>query len=390
MKKIVVVVFALIAVTGLVACGGSSTGSSGGTGVAMKGLATCTAVTGDSVVCGTVTTADGVTPIVGATLTRSTASGNIVAMQGLYSDGEGGFLKGVPSDTSCTTDAAGGFACYGSLTTGTYTFYITSTFGSANFSQAVTTDTTTAVDASKTTVTGSESTIKWLVVPGSFDGVQLLLSQLKGCTLTGDEADPASMRGSDACEAVHLYVVDDIEIAETFSALANLTAYDSIFVNCSTDMSLYATVLQEYVAQGGNLYFSDLSDEGITTAFPGNVTFGTSSTSSSADPLALNVAYSGLQTYLGATTVNVYFNLPVWQSILSVESNVDVYIRGDISSLVSEDPTSYTDAPVTVGWKEGTGGCVFYTSYHIEGASSGSAQEKALKYLVLNIDTVCQ
>jgi len=63
-----------------------------------------------------------------------------------------------------------------------------------------------------------------------------------------------------------------------------------------------------------------------------------------------------------------------------------VYIEGDISEF-----TDYVGVkPITVGFKPtDTNACVFYTSYHIEGASVGSDQELAIKYLVQNINSVC-
>jgi len=222
-----------------------------------------------------------------------------------------------------------------------------------------------------------------LAVIGDFDGVQLLLSQLKGCTLTGDATDPANMTGSTDCETANLFVLAMADIATTFASVDNLTTYTSIFINCATDMSAYATVLQEYVVQGGNLYFSDLSDPGLTAAFPGVVTFDPSSTTTGT--VTANVDYASLATFLGAATLSIQFDLPSWKSIASVASNVTTYISGDVSSLGG--PAS---APITVGWKQSSSGCVFYTSYHIEGASTGSDQEKALKYLVQNIGTVCQ
>jgi hypothetical protein len=68
-----------------------------------------------------------------------------------------------------------------------------------------------------------------------------------------------------------------------------------------------------------------------------------------------------------------------------VASGITTYVSGNTSSLGGT-----AAAPITVGWKQGTGGCVYYTSYHIEGAPTGSDQEKALKYLILNVASVCQ
>jgi hypothetical protein len=70
----------------------------------------------------------------------------------------------------------------------------------------------------------------------------------------------------------------------------------------------------------------------------------------------------------------------------SVAAGVSTFIQGDISSL---SPLTGT-RPITVGWRDSSStGCIFYTSYHIEGASTGAPQELAIKYLVQNVTTVC-
>ena len=70
----------------------------------------------------------------------------------------------------------------------------------------------------------------------------------------------------------------------------------------------------------------------------------------------------------------------------SVSPGSTVYIEADISELSDYDGIK----PITVGFKPAdSDACVFFTSYHIEGASSGSDQELAIKYLIQNISTVC-
>lgn len=368
----------------LAACGGGSS-STTPTSAALKGLASCTATAGEAVICGTVYAVDGVTPIVGTEVQKSTASGSLSKLTGLYNSGnDTSASKGIASNTQCITDSSGQFACSGITTTGTYTFVVSGSGVSLSFSATATVDSTTAVPTSSTTATSSGTTTKWLAVQGSFDGVQLLLSQLKGCTLTGDLSSPASLSGSTECTTANLTVDDASDLGTTFAALSSISTYSSIFINCATDMTAYATVLQEYVAQGGNLYFSDLADDGLTAAFPDKVTFGNSSATSAGDVTA-TVDSTGLATFLGTSSITVEFDLGVWQPMTSVASGVTTYISGDTSPLGGT-----AAAPITVGWKQGTGGCIFYTSYHIEGASTGSNQEKALKYLIQNVGSVCE
>lgn len=380
MMKRVLIVIALLSIA---ACGGSSSSTPSST--ALKGLASCTVASGEAVICGTVYAADGVTPIIGTEIQKSTASGSLSKLTGLYyGDAGAGVTKGVPDTTQCITDSSGEFACSGIATTGTYTFIVSGSGVNLSFSATATVDATTTVPTTDTTASSSDTTTKWLVVQGSFDGVQLLLSQLKGCTLTGDVAVPSLLSGSTECTTANLTVVASSDLATTFDALSSISTYSSIFINCETDMTAYATVLQEYVAQGGNLYFSDLSADGLTAAFPDKITFDTTSITSAGDVTA-TVDNTGLATFLESSSIDIAFDLSAWQAITSVASGVTTYISGDTSALGGT-----VDAPITVGWKQSTGGCIFYTSYHIEGASTGSDQEKALKYLIQNIGSVCE
>jgi hypothetical protein len=82
--------------------------------------------------------------------------------------------------------------------------------------------------------------------------------------------------------------------------------------------------------------------------------------------------------------VPIYFDYNAWVPIDSVNSNVRTYIQGNTEPLGGKN-----DAAITVGWKQEDKGCVFFTSYHIEGASTGANQERSLKYLLMNIDHLC-
>jgi hypothetical protein len=98
-------------------------------------------------------------------------------------------------------------------------------------------------------MSGSSSE-KWAVVPGAWDGVQVLLAQLKGCTLSdgaGGSFDPATMnaasaRASDDCTSKGLLVLDDVDAASanfvpTFLAGSSLSEYDALFINCGANYS---------------------------------------------------------------------------------------------------------------------------------------------------------
>ena len=88
------------------------------------------------------------------------------------------------------------------------------------------------------------------------------------------------------------------------------------------------TALQNYVDDGGNMYFSDLSDSWLTPVFPDLVTFPADKNSTNAGTLTdMEVVDSGLQIFLGSsaipqTTVDLVFDFGVWTAMDSV---VDIW-----------------------------------------------------------------
>ncbi len=387
MKRIIVGGIVAIAALTLISCGGGDGGGGTDTGTALPGKATCTPTAGQGVVCGTVFATDGVTPLAGAEVRLSSGTANLAT-------------KGVEDATKCVADAAGDFACeVPAGQTGTLGFFIIFTgFDNKTFTADIVSDQVTNVGSQ--TMTASAAA-KWVVVPGSFDGVQVLLAQLKGCTLNdigGSPFDPATMdaagaRASEDCTNKGLLVLDDLNTGSdtyipTFLTGSSLSTYDSLFVNCDADWSFEPNVdtsIQAFSNAGGHLYFSDLSDSWLSSAFPGAITFGGNNTSTG--NVSGDVVHAGLAAVVG-DPINIVFDLPVWTVIDSVQSFVTTYIQGDVTAVSS---TVTGVRPITVGWRpSSSSGCIFYTSYHIEGASTGAAQELAIKYLVQNVGTVCQ
>lgn len=385
MKKVFsVVLLGLFAAT-FAACGSSGSSSSSST-TALRSLASCTAQAGTAVICGTVYAADGATPITGATIARVTASGS-ESLKGLM-DGASALTA---SDTACTTDDVGQFACQVDGCSGSTTFQASGGLISTalQFTASCNAGEVTQVPTSSTTIGQQQSAgVKWLVVQGSFDGIQLLLSQLKGCTLTGDSASPYALSSSAECEAAGLTVISEADAATTLST-GTLSTYQAIFANCDADLGSDDAVtakLQSYVSGGGNMYFSDLSDAWLTVVFPSLITFPAGKNATDSGTLsAVTVKDTGLQSYLGKATMEIQFDFGVWTAMQSVATGWTTYIEGDISSLA---PTLTGTRPITVGGPSGNG-CIFYTSYHVEGGGSGTDQEKALKYLVLNRMSNC-
>jgi hypothetical protein len=398
MKKLTLFIAVSALALGLAACGGSSSDGGGGgdvTGTAMPGLASCTVQnTTQGVVCGKAVAADGTTPLAGAEVRLATASAQTLSTV---------TTKGVEDTTKCVADTSGDFACLVPAgTSGATSFLLVfAGFTDKTFSGEIAAG--VATDTGTQTMSGSTSS-RWVVVPGAYDGVQVLLSQLKGCTLndmSGNPFDPATMdpasaRGSDSCLAVGLLVLDDMDTTSQyyvpdFLLSASLADYASLFINCAADYSGTTGVdaaIQAFNTNGGHIYFSDLADSWLTTAFPGMINFGPANTSSGPPNVSASVPYAPLAAVVG-DPIDIVFDLGSWADIDTVEAGVTTYIQGDISAL----STLTGVHPITVGWRPASAtGCIFYTSYHIEGAGTGTGtpQENAIKYLVQNIATVCQ
>lgn len=379
MKKINFVLFSFI-LLGLTACGGGGGSSTNNDPVqsGLSGLSECVAPNAlQAVVCGTVLANDGVTPLVNAEVTIA-SSGRLA-------------LRGVADADKCLTDAAGDYVCL--LPEGISGSVILNIFLNGFDETTLTTNVTAGetTEAQSVDLIGNTSE-KWVVVPGVFDGVQVLLAQLKGCTLTDGNGNPYTAaiapdnaRGSADCESKGLKVLDNDEVI-SFLSSNELLDSDSLFINCEADYSTPTvdSLIQSFVGQGGHVYSSDRSDTWLSKAFPGNINFAGRATSSG--EVTATTETVGLSAVVG-NPVKIEFDLGAWTAIDSVENNVTTFIKSDISSV-----SSYSGIkPITVGWKESNNsGCVFYTSYHIEGANQGSSQELAIKYLVQNISSVCQ
>jgi len=384
MRKIIAVAVIALVAAAYGACGGSSDGGGGTTGTAMPGKATCTADAGQNVLCGTAVATDGVTPLAGAEVRISSGSTSTATSI---------TTKGVENATNCYADDTGEFVCV-VPNTGSYTFLlIKSGFDNLTFDTTIAAGTNN-VGAQAMTANADK---KWVVVPGSFDGVQVLLSQIKGCTLTNADGDPALARASDECTALGLLVLDDTDMMSdtyvpTFLAGSSLGDYDALFINCDADwrgVSGVDAAVQSFSSNGGHTYFSDLSNEWITALFPGNITFFPERPfDTNTGTISATVTDANLAAVVG-TPIDIVFDLPIWAAIDTFDNaSGTTFIQGDISALSSTHTGVH---PLTVGWRDSSStGCTFYTSYHVEGASTGAPQELAIKYLVENIDAVCQ
>jgi len=381
--------FLLVSLAVLSACENNSDDSKKSSGpttsVHLSSTSSCAIIDNvTSVICGKVVASDQVTPLINAKI-------NLVSSASITGN--------ISATSDCATNANGEYFCVApQQVSGQSTFEATNSgFASKRFDANLAAGMTTTV--ANISLQGNNSA-QWVVVPGAYDGVQVLLSQLKGCVLNDFTGMPATSgtpaeetQGSNDCLNKGLIVLSTDTLspyfADNYLASNQLMSAQALFINCGTwvtdilDATTNATI-RNFRNAGKHVYFSDLASDWLTELFPGKITFAGNDTVEGI--LTGNVVHAGLASNIG-NTIDIGFNLPVWTAIDSVASNVATYIEADITSLSN----TYTNVhPITVGWRESqNSGCVFYTSYHIEGASSGSQQENAMKYMVQNISAVC-
>ena len=404
--------FAVLAVSlGLSSCGGGGTPTP--TTTALKGLATCTAVAGEGVICGTAYAPDGQTPLVGAEVKQVTSGAMVVS------------LKGVADDTQCVTDATGAFACSGIGSGGTQDFQITGGGYTIDFSVGVTLGETANVSTTLTTAEAGSGTWRYIVVSGSFDSIENVLARVLQCGTI--DAEGALEIGTECAqlELVGFFGTNPntalsqalglpdgtyptlTQLLTNASAGSILAGYDGIFFNCGCDESLATdadaqAVLRTYVSNGGNFYNSDWAYLYVENTWPDAIDWygddtGDAARVGGANPAQpVNVEHSGLLAWLRAeglvaadgTTFNVNFNLGSWVVMIDSAATTNEILTADnLPNGPADVPVApRTTLPITVDFAQGEG-CVFYTAYHNEPAGEvdpSATQARVLEYLLLN------
>ncbi len=153
--------------------------------------------------------------------------------------------------------------------------------------------------------------------------------------------------------------------------------YGILFLNCRSAeptylaSSLMQDRLRSFVADGGSLHASDQAYDLIEATFPDKIDFlgddlvrGAADRGAIADVTA-DVVDEVLAAGLGRTTASLHYALETWSTMISVASDVDVYLRADSPLL---DGTTLEDVPQIVGFEHGAGHVV-YSSFHQEPGS---------------------
>jgi hypothetical protein len=185
------------------------------------------------------------------------------------------------------------------------------------------------------------------------------------------------------------------EIQESdLSNLEKLKQYDVVYINCSSGLDSYvaeaASVINQYVKEGGVVYASDYADYLIKNAFPGKINFYGSTTDSSgystarigsSGSVTAKVVDSGLSAVLGKTNAEINFDLGSWAVIDSVGSGTKVHITGPVSIYdygSSGYSQEYLDALSNLDYSNPQAVEEFYQNYQSgnTGSSSSNVQDK--------------
>jgi hypothetical protein len=255
-------------------------------------------------------------------------------------------------------------------------------------------------DCQQVNVENPDDAKKFLVVTGSFDRIQDAMhrNNIHYITLANGCADSGD--GAPVCSP------GDQWTTNVFGDYELLASYDAVFINCGVNegdwangpIPLYAIEnLRRYVSEaGGNLYVSDWAYEVIEQVWPDKIDFFNDDTvDDSAKQGAEQVVSAravdpALRTWLtddsiDPENVTIDFGFANGVIVQSVAADVTVYLEGDRQWGPADAPELVVDAPITVGFQEGTGK-VFYTSFHQEAEEEvNGPEDSVLNYVVVQL-----
>ncbi len=208
---------------------------------------------------------------------------------------------------------------------------------------------------------------RMLVIPGSFDRIQDVLTRLG-------------------------FVYDSVDCG-TFSSWSqdSVNAYDYLFFNCGAGCNYYdlGDKLVQFLNSGNKrVYASDWSydiaeaiDSSAIDFFGDDASYGSAQVGNEGQVMA-HVVDPDLQQALGRDSMLVNFDLGSWVVMTGVGPQTDVLIRGDayITTHSGSDSTIY-NAPFAVIYPYGQGK-VLYTSFHNE-AQNTQDMDVILEQMIL-------
>jgi SAM-dependent methyltransferase len=172
---------------------------------------------------------------------------------------------------------------------------------------------------------------------------------------------------------------------------AEMAKYDIIFLNCGIEWSWVSQQeeirqnIVDYVEHGGSLYASDWAYWFIEQSFPEFIDFSGDdhhpgqALHGAPGGSAVSVLDPNMQTLLGSSSAQIYFNYNSWATIEAAGETGTVLVEGDMSL---EDGSLIRDSPLTVRLNGNQR--VIYTAFHNE-AQTTLDMELLLLEIILSL-----
>jgi hypothetical protein len=183
----------------------------------------------------------------------------------------------------------------------------------------------------------------------------------------------------------------------------NLEPFDVVFLNGGhieegifysedpTDRTpeVVAALLEQYVAEGGSVIASDWAYDSIEQVWPDAIDFlGDDLTPNAAQlgeyrDFQATVTDESLADFIGADSVQVEYDLPVWPPMLEVQPYVSVHLRGTVTYREGVESFPLEDVPLLVSFSGGQGRVAF-SSFRIA-ANQSPEMGQTLQYIMYNV-----
>lgn len=207
-------------------------------------------------------------------------------------------------------------------------------------------------------------------IPGTYDAIEQIITDSLGYTITL------------------------INQGQLYSLLAMQT-YQAIFINCGAialDDTAQYNNLAQYVTDGGSLYVSDWAASYLTGHHTGGCTrpFGfiddtylCSTRSGSVVTHNANIVDTAFQTFMGKTTMSIYYDLPQWEVIQSYDPTYwDLIVQLPNSIAFMLRKSNFTDGSATGT----TSGNIYFTTFHNHpNGLLNQDMQHMLEYVILNL-----
>jgi hypothetical protein len=207
-------------------------------------------------------------------------------------------------------------------------------------------------------------TLDVAVITGDFDDFNLVLNQM-------GFANYVLIEGT---------VEDDIK--DFLDDPAELAKYDIIFFNggfieegvvhdvdnpSNTGPAQRMANIVSYVESGGSIYASDWAYDVVEIGWPDAADFaGADEIPDDAqmgdyENVSAAISDNSLAEFLGATYLDVTYDLPVWPPVIDVADSVSVHVRGDVPYSDGLSNYSLSASPLLYSFNAGDGKVVFST-----------------------------